>query len=216
VQAGLSNHARLTLAGAGVAPVLADATTAALDALIAEAGGPAWDAQAFARLRGHVAGRLAAKTGEVVREAVAVLDAAREVERMLEQRGAPQFEEARMDVRRQLARLTAPGFVTRAGGRLRDVERYLQAAAQRLERLPDTLAVDRDRMRAIAGLEAAHRRVIDGWPRGKPVPASLREVPWQLEELRVAQFAQGLGARGQVSAKRIRRALDEAAAVPMR
>ena len=32
-----------------------------------------------------------------------------------------------------------------------------------------------------------------------------------LEELRVSQFAQGLGTRGQVSAKRIRRALEEAA-----
>ena len=32
-----------------------------------------------------------------------------------------------------------------------------------------------------------------------------------LEELRVSQFAQALGARGQVSSKRIRRALAEAA-----
>jgi ATP-dependent helicase HrpA len=76
--------------------------------------------------------------------------------------------------------------------------------------------VDRDRMRAIAELEAAHRRVLDAWPRGRPLPASLREVPWLLEELRVSQFAQGLGTRGQVSAKRIRRVLEEAAAVPMR
>jgi ATP-dependent helicase HrpA len=30
-----------------------------------------------------------------------------------------------------------------------------------------------------------------------------------LQELRVSQFAQGLGVRGQVSAKRIRRALAE-------
>ncbi len=30
-----------------------------------------------------------------------------------------------------------------------------------------------------------------------------------LEELRVSQFAQGLGTRGPVSAKRIRRVLDE-------
>ena len=33
-----------------------------------------------------------------------------------------------------------------------------------------------------------------------------------LEELRVSHFAQGLGTRGQVSAKRIRRAIQEAAA----
>jgi ATP-dependent helicase HrpA len=37
------------------------------------------------------------------------------------------------------------------------------------------------------------------------VPAALREVPWLLEELRVSHFAQSLGTRGQVSAKRIRR-----------
>jgi ATP-dependent helicase HrpA len=37
-------------------------------------------------------------------------------------------------------------------------------------------------------------------------------VPWMLEELRVSHFAQGLGTRGQVSSKRIRRLLDEAAA----
>jgi ATP-dependent helicase HrpA len=45
------------------------------------------------------------------------------------------------------------------------------------------------------------------------VPAALREVPWMIEELRVSQFAQGLGANGRggpVSAKRIRRALAEA------
>ena len=217
VQAGLSNRDRLSLAGAGVAAVLADATTAALDALIAEAGGPAWDAEAFARLRSHVARRLAAKTSDVVADAVRVLDAAREVERLLEQRGAPAFEEARLDVRRQLVRLSAPGFIARTGAeRLPDVERYLQGAARRLERLPDATAVDRDRMRAIAELEAAHRRVLDGWPRGRPLPASLREVPWLLEELRVSQFAQGLGTRGQVSAKRIRRVLDEAAAMSMR
>jgi ATP-dependent helicase HrpA len=71
-------------------------------------------------------------------------------------------------------------------------------------------------MRAIAELEAAHRKVLDSWPRGRALPASLREVPWLLEELRVNQFAQGLGTRGQVSAKRIRRALDEAATAPMR
>jgi ATP-dependent helicase HrpA len=35
----------------------------------------------------------------------------------------------------------------------------------------------------------------------------LRAVPRMLEELRVSQFAESLGVKGQVSAKRIRRAL---------
>src|SRR5215207_4791192 len=216
VQGRLTNAQRLALAGAphdGVGAVLADATTAALDALIAEAGGPAWDAAAFARLRSHVGGRLQAKTAEVVAAVARILDAARDVERRLETLSAPAFEPARRDVRAQLARLVQPGFAARTGAaRLGDVERYLQGAARRLDRLPDATAVDRDRMRAVHELEEAYRRRLDAWPRGRALPQDLREVPWMIEELRVSQFAQGLGTRGQVSAKRIRRALEEAAA----
>jgi ATP-dependent helicase HrpA len=73
--------------------------------------------------------------------------------------------------------------------------RYLTAAARRLDRLPDATAADRDRMRTIRELEAEHQL--------NPQP----EVAWLLEELRVSQFAQGLGTREQVSAKRIRRLL---------
>jgi ATP-dependent helicase HrpA len=81
-----------------------------------------------------------------------------------------------------------------------------------LDPLPNATAVDRDRMRAVHELEKAYRARLDGWPRGRALPAALREVPWMLEELRISQFAQGLGTRGPVSAKRIRRALDEATA----
>jgi len=138
-----------------------------------------------------------------------ILDAAREVERHLEALSAPAFEPARRDVRTQLARLVYPGFAARTGAeRLGDVERYLQAAVRRLERLPDTTAVDRDRMRAVQELEQAYRRRLEAWPRGRALPEGLREAPWMLEELRVSQFAQGLGTRGAVSAKRIRRALE--------
>ena len=65
-------------------------------------------------------------------------------------------------------------------------------------------------MRAVHELEAAYARRLAAWPRGRPLPAALREVRWMLEELRVSHFAQALGTRGQVSAKRIRRLLDEA------
>ena len=65
VQGRLGNAAQLALAGAPHASpraVLEDATVAALEALIAEAGGPAWDEPGFARLRAHVAGNLAERT----------------------------------------------------------------------------------------------------------------------------------------------------------
>ena len=41
------------------------------------------------------------------------------------------------------------------------------------------------------------------------MPPALRDVKWMLEELRMSHFAQGLGVRGPVSSKRIRRALAE-------
>ena len=215
VQGRLANAAQLTLAAAphgSPRAVLEDATLAALEALMAEAGGPAWDAEGFARLRAHVAGKLAGTTQQVVERAVAILDAAREVERRLEPLAASDaLRPARADVQRQLARLVCPGFLRATGvARLPDVERYLRAAARRLERLPDAPAPDLDRMRAVQELEAAFRAQVEAWPAGKPIPAELREVFWMLEELRVHHFAQALGARGQVSSKRIRRVLQQA------
>jgi ATP-dependent helicase HrpA len=59
-------------------------------------------------------------------------------------------------------------------------------------------------MNAVHELEDLYRRRREAGP----PPASLREVPWMLEELRVSHFAQSLGTRGQVSSKRIRRMLD--------
>jgi ATP-dependent helicase HrpA len=211
VQGRLGNAAQLALAAAphgGPRAVLDDAVVAAADALIAEAGGPAWDAAGFARLRDHVAGHLADRTAAVVEQVVAILDAARDVHARLEPLRAVALQPARADVERQLARLVYPGFVAAAGtGRLADVERYLRAATRRLERLPDAPAPDRDRMNAIHELEEAYRRRLEEQPPGRPLPRELREVKWMLEELRVSHFAQHLGTRGPVSAKRIRAVL---------
>ena len=216
VRKRLGNHAQLALAAAphgSVRAVLEDATLAALEALIAEAGGPAWDEAGYRRLRDNVAGELADRTERVARQMVAVLDAAREVELRLEAlAAAPALQDVADDVRAQLARLVHPGFATAAGAaRLPDVERYLRAAARRLERLPAAPGPDRDRMRSVQELERAYERRLAEWPAGRPVPAELRDVRWQLEELRVSHFAQALGTRGQVSSKKIRRALEAAA-----
>ena len=214
LQGRLSAEDALALArapGGNPRAVLEDATVAALEALMAEAGGPAWDADGFARLRAHVAGGLVERTEAVVRDVVRILDAARDVERRLEPLArSPAFAEARDDVARQLERLVHPGFVAGTGAaRLPDLERYLRAAARRLERLPDAPGPDRDKLHGVQELEREYAARVESWPDGRPLPAALRDIPWQLEELRVAHFAQGLGVRGQVSAKRIRRAIRE-------
>ncbi|HXS45416.1 MAG TPA: ATP-dependent RNA helicase HrpA, partial [Solirubrobacteraceae bacterium] len=210
LRARLGSAAQLTLAtapGGDAGAVLDDALAAAVDALVDETGGPAWDEAGFGRLRASVGAQLPARSAAVVDTVVGILDARRDVERRLEGLRAPAFEPARLDVARQLGRLVFGGFVAATPARrLADVERYLRAAERRLERLPDNVATDRDRMAAVHELEQAYRARVERWPRGRPLPASLREVPWLLEELRVSHFAQGLGVRGPVSSRRIRRA----------
>jgi ATP-dependent helicase HrpA len=189
--------------------VLEDAVEATIEALMTEAGGPAWDEPGFTRLRGHVAGNLADATTRTMGEVARVLDAAREVRRRLEPLTAAALVPVRRDVEDQLRRLLYPGFVAATGvARLPDVERYLRAAARRLERVTDAPAKDIQRMREIQDLEEAYHRRLAGWPRGRPLPQALREVPWMLEELRVSVFAQALGTRGAVSPKRIRAAIE--------
>jgi ATP-dependent helicase HrpA len=205
----LGRGAELTLAGAphgSLAAVLDDIIVATYDFLIVRAGGPAWDEAGFARLRGEVAGELADATLATARGVVEILEAAADVRGRLGTLIAAPLHEARDDIARQLGRLVYRGFVAVTGvARLADIVRYLRGAARRIERLPDNPANDRDRMRAIHELEAAYRARVQAGP----LPDAVREVPWLIEELRVSQFAQGLGTRQQVSAKRIRRLLDE-------
>jgi hypothetical protein len=128
-----------------------DATSAALNALIASGGGPAWDAEAFTALREHVRGNLRPTTLDALVGLGQILEAARAVRERLDMLPATALlGPAREDVARQLGRLVYPGMLTGTGlARLGDVERYLRAAAQRLERLPSRVAADRERMATI-------------------------------------------------------------------
>ena len=67
---------------------------------------------------------------------------------------------------------------------------------------PDALARDRERQGVLDELEAAYAARVAALPAGAAAPPALREARWMLEELR---------AGGAASAKRVRRALAEAA-----
>ena len=171
----LGNRAQLLLAGAphgSLAAVVEDATAAAADALIDEAGGPAWDADGFARLRDHVAGSLADRTVAIMRDVVAILRAPRRPAPAHGVAGRPTAAR-RSPGRRRAAR--PPGLPrVHHGNRCRAPARHRPlppAADRRLERLPDAVAVDRDRMSAVRALEAEQRERIKAYVSlGRPVP----------------------------------------------
>jgi ATP-dependent helicase HrpA len=178
-----------------LAAVMEDAISAAIDTLIASGGGPAWDAGAFAALREHVRGELRPRTLEVIVAFGRILEAARAVREQLDALPASAaLGPARVDVARQLGRLVYPGMLAAAGlARLADVERYLRAAARRLERLPSRVAVDGERMATISELEAR--------------AAGRADVMWLIQELRVAQLAPGADVRPGATVKHVREAL---------
>jgi len=107
------------------------------------------------------------------------------------------------DVETHLDRLLGPGFVSRAGTRrLPDVRRYVAGVAHRVEHLAGRLDRDRRAMDEIAPVEARLRSALAAVRVGAE-PESLREAVWMMEELRIATFAQPVGARGGPSAKRL-------------
>jgi ATP-dependent helicase HrpA len=103
--------------------------------------------------------------------------------------------------------LVQPGFVTDTGWRqLHQLPRYLAAIAYRLDRLPGTLARDRQSMAQVHDLEREYRESLTEFPDAGP---ALREIRWMIEELRVSLFAQPLGTAYPVSDRRIHKAMDQ-------
>jgi len=215
VQGRLDNQAKLTLSHnphGGVPLLLEDCLACAVDALVERGGGPVWDEQEFSALRDKVRADLHDTVLEVVDLVRRVLSLAYGVRQRLDAMNAPALRPAVEDIRAQLDQLVYPGFVTVTGlARLPDLLRYLRATEHRLDRLPSAVARDLENTDRVQALEDLLDLRIEALPEGTPVPRALDDVRWMIEELRVGLFAQQLGTRYPVSAKRVRRALEEAA-----
>ena len=213
VARALSNQQRLAIAAAGFAvdDIAEDSIAAAVDAVLAERDLP-WDAAAFADLVGEARAGVA---GHAVRLAGKAADAAAQARRITRQLDGLVAEPVRPsadDIAEQLARLLRPGFVRAMGAqRLGDLNRYLRAIEIRLDKFREDLGRDRARLAEIRRLERRYVRLLDSLGRG-PVPADVVDAGWMLEELRVATFAQSLGARSGASVSKLDRLLTELSA----
>ncbi|MEC7144327.1 MAG: DUF3418 domain-containing protein, partial [Actinomycetota bacterium] len=182
-----------------------DCVSAALDQIIVDAGGPAWNERDHAALVTRMHDELPGQIRAIAWTATEVLDTSADFARRLDRVEAEALLPAVVDLTAQRDQLVYDGFIAAVGAdRLADIARYLEASHFRLERLADTAAKDRDRMRSVQVLEAEHAALMD--ERGPTV--DLEELAWDLQELRVSLFAQSVGVRRQVSVKRIRSALE--------
>ena len=190
--------------------LLDDCAAAAADQVITEAGGPAWDEAGFARLLEAARDALAARTADVVALVARALGEAHQVEASLAATPSPPVRAAFTDLRAQLARLVHPGFVAETGARrLPDLVRYLRGMSRRLEKMPEALGRDAERMAVVQRVSEDYQQTLADLPPARRDDPDVREVRWMIEELRVSLFAQTLGTSGPVSERRIEKALDQ-------
>jgi ATP-dependent helicase HrpA len=194
----------------GTGALLEDCAAAAADQVITEAGGPAWDEAGFARLLEAARAGLAARTADVVALVARALGEAHQVESSLAGTPSPPVRAAFADLRAQLSGLVYPGFVAGTGARrLPDLVRYLRGMSRRLEKMPEALGRDAERMAVVQQVTGDYRQTRADLPPARRDDPDVREVRWMIEELRVSLFAQTLGTSGPVSERRIERALDQ-------
>jgi ATP-dependent helicase HrpA len=193
-----------------VAALFADAVNCAADALIADAGGPAWDAAGFTRLTDHVRPRLHAAAYDVVTGAEEILRAAHDARIRLDALRSPVLQPAADDIRRQLDSLIHPGFLTAAGSaRLPSLARYLKAVGRRLDKLPDNAGRDAQNMAVVHRVQDAYRDALAGLLPDARTAEAATEIRWLIEELRVSLFAQTIGTPLPVSERRIMTAIEQ-------
>jgi len=107
------------------------------------------------------------------------------------------------DIKQQLKDLIYPGFIRQTPNEwLKQLPRYLTAIEKRLEKLPSQLVRER-----LWTAELSHLREQYQSRASKQLSANplLQEYRWLLEEYRVSLFAQTLGTRQPVSAKRLQK-----------
>jgi ATP-dependent helicase HrpA len=209
LERGLDRQQRLAIASGPISldELLDECIAAAADRVLLDADELPWDAGAFAALQADARRRIATLAADAAGAAADALVVAARVQLRLDSLRAPSLERSVRDAQEQLDRLVRPGFVAATGTRrIADVVRYVRGIEHRLDRLADDVARDERRMGEVRPLERRYSSLLTRLPRG-PVPAEVVELGWSLEELRVSVFAQQIGAKGAVSAKRISKEL---------
>ncbi|MFT4774833.1 MAG: ATP-dependent helicase HrpA, partial [Ilumatobacter sp.] len=210
----LTNAGRLALATAdmSIAALADDCIAAAVDHLLDEhlrtGGQLPWAEADFELLRQHVKKASPALARDALVQATAAVAVTGAVHSKLAALRAGTLQRSVDDANQHLGRLVRPGFVFNTGiTRLPEIERYVRAISARLDGLAGTIERDRRRMDEVVPIEARYSALLDRIPASEMTPA-IAALAWELEELRVSVFAQAVGARGQVSVKRIHTALQ--------
>lgn len=148
------------------------------------------------------------RTLQVVNTAAHALTAVTQAKLLLA--GMPADDPVRADVRAQLDNLFFNRFISATPDPwFQHLPRYAQAAVARLQAAAVNPQRDDKLASELYDLEDAYAELTEAQPPG-PLPPSVEEIAFLLEEFRVSLFAQQLRTAVPVSAKRIRQAMRQA------
>jgi len=178
-----------------------DLVDAAMNALLDHGLEGIRDAAAFAQRRDEVGRQLFGEAMQRLKLAEEILSGVAAIKPALE---APLMGWARGnldDLQAQLAALVHPGFLRQTPAEaLAQFPRYLKAMLLRAERAKRDPSRDQARMLELKPFLDA---LEEAAALGRRERAEWQALRWDLEELRVSLFAQELGARGGISAKKL-------------
>ncbi|MEV0345477.1 ATP-dependent RNA helicase HrpA [Nonomuraea sp. NPDC050680] len=207
---GLSNQAKLALSRSphgGAVALFDDVVNAAIDKLMLDLGGPAWDPVSFDRLYQHVRAHVYETSADVLGRTEQILTVWHTIGTRLD---ALRQSASTSDVRDQLGKLVFAGFITATGyRRLPDILRYIRAIERRLTKLPEEPWRDEEWMDRVHKVEDAYEDLLARLHPARRSDPDVLEIRWMIEELRVSFFAQTLGTPTPVSEKRIAKAMEK-------
>ena len=183
-------------------PLKADVVTAALERTFLPGSLPLTQAD-FARRVEDGRSRFNLIAQEIARAASGILAERAALEKKLPP-ALKAFPQVGDDIKQQLGRLLAPGWLARTPWeRLQHLPRYLKAASLRLDKLRADPARDARLAVELASVEQPYRRELAARLRQGAVTAQLEQFGWLVEELRVSLFAQELRTPIPASVKRL-------------
>ncbi len=184
-----------------------DILNVCLDEIIIAKGGPAWTSDGFAALVAEGQSQLTELLEQTCEHCEKLVATASSISQRLDAlSGADSLGPSVDDARAHFSRLVYPGFLSGVGlPKLGDMQRYLAALQHRLQQLPDSPSKDSRLAAESVAVEQAYAKALAE----HAMTSELEEITWELEELRVQNFAQHLrprsavGGQAKVSAKRI-------------
>ncbi len=178
-----------------------DLVEGAFAALSAEGLDTIRDDAVFTQRRDAIGRSLFSEAMERLKQADTILARVAEVRAALDSKLMGWARANLDDLNAQLAALAAPGFLRGTpAAALAEYPRYLKAMALRAERALRDPVRDQARMLELKPFADA---LDDARDRGVDAAPDWQALRWELEEFRVSLFAQELGAKGGVSAKKL-------------